>query len=271
MTWRIVGALAGALAVVAVVVALLAPSDGTVLDPVAQAANATTAAGTAEFGIAGHVTAAGQSIPLNGNGAIDMRNQRMRMSMSFPVPGFGSMKTDALFDGDALYMHLPDAVAQRIPLGKSWMKLDLAALAKSSGVDLKQLTQGNQGNPADFLQALKGVGSSRKLGSENIGGVATTHYRATIDPKKALDQIPDKQGGGTLKQMLSTSGLDSIPLDVWVDRAGRVRRESIKVSAAGTAMDMTVSFTRFGVPVDTTPPSADQVFDAGALLGSLGG
>jgi hypothetical protein len=36
-------------------------------------------------------------------------------------------------------------------------------------------------------------------------------------------------------------------------------------------MDMTVSFTRFGVPVDTTPPSADQVFDAGGLLSSLGG
>jgi hypothetical protein len=274
MTWRILGPLAAALAVVGVAVALLAPSNGEVLDPVAQAANATTSAGTAEFGIAGNVTAAGQTIPINGNGALDMRNQRVRMSMSFPIPGFGSMKTDALFDGQDIYMHLPEALTQRIPLGKPWLKLDIAALAKSTGVDLKGLSQPNQGNPADMLAALKAVGSSRKVGSENIGGVATTHYRATIDPKQALDRIPDKQSAGALKQMLSTSGLSSIPIDVWVDRAGRVRRESLKVSAAGTSMDMTVSFTRFGVPVDTTPPAADQVLDASSLLafaGKLGG
>jgi hypothetical protein len=42
----------------------------------------------------------------------------------------------------------------------------------------------------------------------------------------------------------------------------------MKFSAAGTSMDMTVSFTRFGVPVDTTPPPADQVLDAGKLLGA---
>jgi hypothetical protein len=268
MNWRILGALAGALAVVGVAVALLAPSGGGVLDPVAQAANVTADAGTAEFGIAGNVTAAGQSIPLNGNGAVDMRNQRMRMSMSFPIPGLGSVQTDALYDGDALYMHLPEALVSRIPLGKAWMKFDLAALAKSSGVDLKQLTQANQGNPADMLQALKGVGSSRKLGTENIRGVATTHYRATIDPKKALDRIPDKQSAAALKQMLSTSGLRSLPIDVWIDRAGRVRRESMKFSANGTSMDMTVEFTRFGVPVDTSPPPADQVLDAGKLLGA---
>lgn len=268
MNWRILGALAGALAIVGVAVALLAPSDGGVLDPVAQAANVTTDAGTAEFGISGNVSAGGQSIPLNGNGAVDMKNQRIRMSMSFPVPGFGSMQTDALFDGDALYMHLPEALAQRIPLGKSWMKIDIAALAKSSGVDMKQLTRGAQGNPADLLQTLKAVGNSRKIGSENIRGVATTHYRATIDPKKALDRIPDKQSASTLNQMLSTSGLRSIPIDVWIDRAGRVRRESMKFSAAGTSMDMTVEFTRFGVAVDTTPPPADQVLDAGKLLGA---
>jgi hypothetical protein len=270
MNWRILGALAGALAVVGVAVALLAPTGGTILDPVAQAANVTAAARTAEFGIAGNVTAAGQSIPLSGNGAVDMKNQRMRMSMSFPIPGFGSMKTDALMDGKAVYLHLPDALAQRIPLGKSWIKIDLAALAKSNGVDLGGLSQPSQGNPADMLQALKAVGSSRKVGTENLDGVATTHYRATIDPKTALDRIPDKQSASTLKQMLSGSGLSAIPIDVWIDRAGRVRRESMKFSANGTSMDMTISFTRFGVPVDTTPPPADQVLDAGSLLALAG-
>ena len=38
----------------------------------------------------------------------------------------------------------------------------------------------------------------------------------------------------------------------------------------GTSMDMTISFTRFGVPVDTTPPPDDQVLDAGSLLALAG-
>jgi hypothetical protein len=142
------------------------------------------------------------------------------------------------------------------------VKLDLAGLAKASGVDM------TQGNPAGLVQALGAVGRSAKLGSEQLGGVATTHYRATIDPKEALNKIPSGQGAGALAQMLAKSGLGAIPIDVWVDGAGRVRRESIKFAAAGTSMDMTVNFTRFGVPVDTTPPSPDQVLDAGALLGS---
>jgi hypothetical protein len=33
-------------------------------------------------------------------------------------------------------------------------------------------------------------------------------------------------------------------------------------------MDMTIEFTRFGLPVDTTPPPSDQVLDAAALLGA---
>jgi hypothetical protein len=66
------------------------------------------------------------------------------------------------------------------------------------------------------------------------------------------------------------SGVSGFPIDVWVDRVGRVRREQFQYSAAGVGMDMTMEFTRFGVPVDTTPPPADQVMDAGALLSAAG-
>jgi hypothetical protein len=264
MTWRILGLLAGTGAVVAAVVAVLAPSHGTVIDPVAQAADTTASAVTAEFGIAGSVSVAGQTIQLHGNGALDMRNQRMRMSVAFPVPGLGSMQMDEIFDGDAFYVHFPESIASRIPGGKSWMKLDLDTLGKASGVDLKKALQANEGNPADMLKALKGVGSSHKVGTEAIGGAPTTHYRADVDLSKAVERI----GDGKVKQMFKTAGVSTIPVDVWIDPAGRVRREAVKFSGAGASMDMTISFTRFGVRVDTTPPAADQVLDAGALLGS---
>jgi hypothetical protein len=272
MTWRIIGPIAGACAIAGVMIALLAPNHGnTVLDPVAKAADTTAAAGTAEFGMAGSIGAAGQTIPINGSGAVDMRSQRMRMSMSFPIPGVGNSDVEEIFDGNAIYMRFPSALTQRMPGGKPWMKLDLATVGKAAGVDLKSMMRANQSNPSDFLQALKGVGTSKVLGQEDIGGAATTHYQATIDLTKAADRIPDKKTADSVKQMIASSGANSMPVDVWIDRSGRVRREHVAVNAGGGSMDMTISYTRFGAPVDTTPPPADQVMDAGALLGAMSG
>ncbi len=272
MTRRVLPPLAGALAIAAIIIALLAPNHGnSPLDPVAQAADTTAAAGSAEFGLAGTITVNGQTIPLNGNGAIDMRNHAMRMDVSMPLPGMGSLQMQELLSGTTFYIHMPDQLASRMPGGKSWMKLDLQALSKSSGVDFKQLMQANQGNPADMLQALKGAGSSQVVGHEDVNGDPTMHYHATIDLTKALDRIPDKQIADSLRQMFAARGMGSLPIDVWIDRSGRVRREAINFTTGTMSMQMTISFTRFGVTVDTTPPPADQVLDAGALLNSVSG
>jgi hypothetical protein len=99
----------------------------------------------------------------------------------------------------------------------------------------------------------------------------TKHYRADVDLNKAAERVPDKKAADTVKQMFKSSGLSSFPVDVWIDRAGRVRRESFSFSAPAMVMEMTIEFTRFGVPVDTTPPPADQVMDAGAPLSAAGG
>lgn len=274
MPLRLLGTLAAAGAAITLAIVLLSGSHGRVnvggLDPVAQAADTTSQAGSAEFGIAGSISAAGQTVPLSGNGALDMRARRMRMSMSMPVPGFGSMDVEEIFDGSTFYMRLPAQLVQRIPGGKQWMKLDLETLGKSSGIDFKQLMQSNQSNPGDMLQALKAVGGSKKVGEENIGGASTTHYTATIDVNKIAEKVADKQTVDSLRQISQQTGLSSLPIDVWIDRSGRVRQEQLKMSATGFSMNMTITFTRFGVSVDTTPPPADQVMDAASLMAAAG-
>ena len=270
MTWRTLAAIGAAIAIAIGAIALVAPSHGGSIDPVAQAADTTSAAGTAEFGLAGNINVAGQSIPLNGNGAVDMKNQRMNMSMGFPIPGFGQMQMQEILDGTTIYMKFPDALAQRLPGGKAWMKLDLEALGKSQGIDMKSLTQANQANPTDILAALKAVGSSHVVGQEDVGGTPTTHYAAAIDLNKAAERIPNQQTVDSVKQMFKASGLSSIPVDVWVDRSGRVKQEGVKLSTPQFSMNMTLTFTQFGVPVDTTPPPADQTMDASALLALAG-
>src|SRR4051794_3713261 len=272
MTWRTLGALAAALAIVGVTIALLGPNHGNAvnaIDPVAQAADTTAAAGTAELGIARAMTAAGPSIPLNGSGAIDMPHNRMRMSIGFPLPGFGQLSADEIFDGKTIYIHFPESLTQRLPGAKPWMKLDLQSLGKSVGVDFSQLAQASQNSPSNMLQALKAVGSSHVVGHEDIHGAPTTHYNGSIDLNKVADEVPGDQAAA-IKQLFKSSGLSSFPVDVWVDRSGRVRREGMRISANNMSMDMTIDFTRFGAQVDPSPPPADQVTDMSALLSAAG-
>jgi hypothetical protein len=272
MPGRLLATLAAAGAAIAVAVVLLAGSHGRVnvgsLDPVAQAADTTAQAGSASFGIAGSISAVGQNIPINGSGAIDMRNQRMRMSVSTALPGLGTAQIEEILDGTTFYMRLPAQVAGRIPGGKPWMKVDLAAVAKRAGIDLKQELGANQNNPADMLQALKAAGSSRVVGHENLRGAPTTHYSATIDLNRIATRIANRTTVDSLEQLYKRAGISSLPIDVWIDRAGRVRQESLRVSASNFSMDMTITLTAFGVPVDAASPPADQVMDASALLGS---
>jgi hypothetical protein len=271
MTRRLVGPLAAALVIVGLAVALLAPNHGTAIDPVAQAADTTAAAGTAEFGMSGSVSVAGQSIPLNGSGTIDMRGSAVHMKVSTSIPGAGTVEVEEILSGTTMYMRVPSQISQHLPGGKSWMKLDLQALGKATGVDDKQVMQSTQNNPADILKALKTAGGSQVVGHEDIGGSPTTHYRAAIDLSKAADRIGDKQTVDALKQIYAQAGVGSVPIDAWIDRAGRVRRESLSISASEFSMQLTMQFTRFGVPVDTTPPADDQVMDASSLFAAAAG
>jgi hypothetical protein len=263
MTWGLLRALGGALAiaaVIAVVASQSGKSGGSALDPVAQAADTTATAGTAEFGLSGSVSAAGQTVPISGNGAVDMRTSAMRMKMSMNHPPVGEMQVEEILSGTTVYMHFPEQLTARMPGGKPWMKVDIAEFTGG------RLPQGNQQNPADLLQALKAVGSSKVVGSENIGGVATTHYSVEIDLDKVAEQLGDSQASASVKSMFNQAGVDKLPMEVWIDRAGRVRRESVDLKTPQVTMSMTIAFTDFGVPVDTTPPPADQVMDASGLL-----
>jgi hypothetical protein len=268
MTWRTLAALGAALAVVVAVVAVLAPNHGSAIDPVAQAADTTASAGSAEFGMAGTMTIAGQTIPIKASGTTEMQRPAMHMTMSLPIPGAGQTDIEEIFDGTTMYMRFPSQFTQRIPGGKTWMKLDLQTLGKSSGVDFKQLMQTSQNNPADMLKALKAIGTTHVVGQEGVDGAPTTHYAGTIDFNKVADRGRDAANASALKQLFKTNGISSMPVDVWIDRSGRVRREGMKLSTSAFAMDITIDFTRFGVPVDTTAPPSDQVMDASALLGS---
>jgi hypothetical protein len=114
------------------------------------------------------------------------------------------------------------------------------------------------------------------VGSEELRGVATTHYRAVIDPSELSKLAPPQ--GATASQSLvdritEQSGLDPVPVDVWIDDTGLVRKLAMAFEAtdASTSQssDVSVSFEiwDYGEAVEIELPPAPQVVDAATVRG----
>jgi hypothetical protein len=180
-------------------------------------------------------------------------------------------KGDVIVDGTNAnavveYMRLP-AFAKLIPGAKEWLKVNVNELTKSRGVDFGQLLQtaGTQ-DPTQALKMIRSVGNVNEAGHEQIDGVDTTKYSGTLDPQK----LAHKFGTTQLGQVFKAMGTKAIPVSVWVDGDGYVRKlvETLSAHTPNGTMDMklAVQMSDFGTPVDVTPPPAEQTTDLGALM-----
>jgi hypothetical protein len=165
------------------------------------------------------------------------------------------------------YMHLP-AFSKLIPNAKPWLKIDLNALTKTQGLDFSQLLQtaGSQ-DPSQALQMLQSVGDVKEVGQEQIDGVDTTKYSGTLDPEK----LAKKFGTSGFGQVFGRLGTKTIPVTVWIDGDGYVRKldESVTAQVPGTGtLDLKIAaqLSDFGATVDVTPPPADQTSDLAQLM-----
>jgi hypothetical protein len=239
------------------------------VDPVAQAASKTASAGTVEVAMTGKVSAAGQEIPLNGEGAFDLKGKRGHLTMTTSVPGQGDVEIEEIIDRLVLYIR-SDALSKGLPGGKKWLKIDLKEAGKKTGVDLAQLQQlsGGGSDPTQFLTYLSKAGDVRKVGSEDVNGTPTTRYHATIEFEKLADSAGD--AAASVRQLEKLSGLKELPTDIWIDGDQRVRRQTVSIAVqqpVATKFDLTIDYKRFGVPVDTKAPPADETADFGDIAG----
>jgi len=236
--------------------ALLAACGGDTLaiDPVAQAADKTVASGSEHVEFAGLSTVRGQKIRLTGSG--DFRNdpQLGRMTVRFKAGALDGEMTQVM-KGWRVYMTSP-FFAGVLPQGKTWMSFDLQQAGKAAGVDFSSLAAQT---PAQTLQQLKASGDVRKVGTETVDGVESTHYTATLDPAK----IPN---GARLQKL---TGASYRPVDVWVDNDDHIRRMHMAYSTSGagaagvsTSSEMTMTFSDYGKNVEVAVPTDAETFDA---------
>jgi hypothetical protein len=240
------------------------------LDPVAQAASATERQGGGiAMTLKGGVRAAGQDVPMSGHGVIDRAGRKGTFTIKIAAGG-RSITMDEVLDGKVVYLK-SDLFGGKLPGGKHWLKVDLAAEAAKRGIDLNALGGSTTQDPAQALDYLKGAGTSRKVGTATVNGTQTTRYHVDVDLRKVAAKSGDPDAKSSVEKLIRTTGTPTIPVDVWVDAKHLVRREQVKydmtVQGQKASLDMTIDLTRFGVKVDAQPPAAGDVVDASALAG----
>jgi len=259
------------------------PAKVLALVPLADTASRTAAAKTARTrflitvasipGLEGRVT-------MTGEGVVDFehKNQSMTMNMAelFAKLPEGERPTS---DGEAtlelrvvdaiMYMRLPMLRQLDPSLDGKWLKIDLAAAARSAGIDPSALTGSSVGqDPASYLSILGGADQKdvKRVGNETIDGVETVHYHANIDMVAAMDRLAAASSDRSkLGKLVEQMGLKTMPVDAWADADGRVRKVQMVTAVSGQQATMELGFSDFGLAVDVSAPPAAEVIDATRL------
>jgi len=222
-------------------------------DVVAQAADKTASAGGAK--LAFKADAAGQTV--NGTGFMDTKGRKGRMSFQLPQ-GQGSM--DLVYMSRVIYMHFPAAMTKKLG-GKSWVKLDLDRAMKAQGIDLGALQSTSTSDPNQQLDQLRGAGDVKRVGTETVRGTKTTHYKTTIDLRKAASRAPAAQRSAaqrSVDRLIQLTGQSRMPMQVWIDQQGRARRMTMTQSVKGQSVSMTMDMYDFGTrEAIKAPPASD--------------
>lgn len=266
-------------------IVLLAGCGGTQaeLDLLASAAERTEDAGSARFELAMGMTMGGRAAEATATGAFDNESRRATMSMDLGgfAQAFGqapggpdALRLDMVLDGTIAYMRFP-LLTGMLPGAKPWLRLDLVELSKREGFDLGQIQSFSDSDPRRTLDYLRVVsGEIRTVGQERVRGVPTTHYRAAVDLRKYADVVPAEQRELVRKAtetLVEQLGVGAVPVDVWVDGDGLVRRIALEfdtgaAASAPLATTMTMELYDYGARVDVALPAASEVTDLAALL-----
>jgi hypothetical protein len=233
-------------------------------DDIQRAAAKTSKAGSLEADFA----VDGQGLTGSGSGVFNSKQHSGQLQMEL-LAGARKVRVDSIVNGNTLYLRSP-AFAQATTQDKQWVKINLAALSNSSGgqagTDLSGILDASP-TPANALAYLQGSSTVDKVGSESIGGVATTHYAVKADLGRAAENTSGA-AQETVRSVIAQSGVKDLPLDVWLDGNGYIRKVAYNEHAGRRQpAQVTMELHDFGAPVSITAPPSDSVVDLTKMIG----
>ncbi|WP_342211024.1 hypothetical protein [Streptomyces sp. MH60] len=218
-----------------------------------------------------------------------MRTAPMAMGMEMNATGrYGGRPLEVRFVDGAMYVR-GDAVASEKLKGASWFSAEPAAWGldltdnNSYGVLPRQL----EGNPVVQSVMLSASKDVRRIGTETIGSVSTTHYRGTVT-KRGVGAARDAATGkaarerhiDSLGQFFELRIEGTLTVDLWIgddNRTKQFRMRGDTYAAKGGSdgkpleiidgdpLDMTVTFLDVDQPVTVEAPPSEDTVDLATL------
>jgi hypothetical protein len=244
---------------------------------VATAAAETLAQGSSAFSLEAtiDIAAAGRQVTgtFAGEGEFDFAETQGRYTLDLTdlvsqlgVPG--GVTGEALRDDATVYLNVP-LISSFLPRVNEWLRIDLGSDASVGGFDLGRFNE--LVDPALYLAYLKAAsGEVDEVGADDFGGTPVTHYLASIDLERAREEAPASQTA-TIEALLA-AGTSSLPVDVWIDDDGLVRRLFFEFAAGDQPGigSVALELSDFGVEVTLDVPAAGEVTDVGELQAEIG-
>lgn len=186
-------------------------------------------------------TSGGQSQTMEGQARFGDDGVEMKASST------GGQAMELILIDKSMYLKSPD-----LGTGDKWLKVDLSDPNSLFGMI------GKATDPEVMFKAMEAPKKLELIGTEEVDGVETNHYRITMDPTKYLAamEFPAAMADMMPKELVT---------EMWVDGDDLPRKFSQTLdvpSAAGGKATTTTSegtYSDFGTDVEIEAPPADQV------------
>ena len=265
------------LAIVPLLWLLLESDDALDLDPVASAATLTSDAGSARIAFETKMKLQSRTIEFDGEGLFDFEdaNGRITTDASPLLPGAsGDNKIEMRTVGSKIFIRMPTSISGQGFAAGRWVSFDIKRTLKSVGLGSFDPTNLQQ-DPTQILSLLRSSATSvKQAGKATVRGTPTTRYTATLDLTKALEAGSDELGLSkeqrelahkAAEQIAAQTGVKTLPVEVFVDPEGRLRRMRVGIKAttgpSPFSVTQTTDYYDFGVDVDVEAPPESQVLD----------
>jgi hypothetical protein len=184
---------------------------------------------------------AGQSQTMSGQARFSDDGMEMKASST------GAQAMEVILVGKAMYMK-----SAGLGTGDKWVKIDLSDPSSLFGMI------GKATDPEVMFQAMESPKKLELVGTEDVDGVSTNHYRITMDPTRYLEamEFPAAMADMLPKELVT---------EMWVDGDDLPRKfaQTIEIpgSGGGAATSSTTEGTYFdyGTDVEIEAPPADEV------------
>ena len=149
--------------------------------------------------------------------------------------------------------------------GATWLAIDPEAVGgEFSGM----ISETSTGDPSEVLDVLRDVADVTEVGEEEVNGVATTRYEATVTQRALLegaDADPAEfEGYGVDLDAPST-------ITVWIDGEGLPRRIAYDATLSdGVSVSSTHDVLAYDVDVAVEAPPEDETISFADMMGGLG-